>query len=102
MPYSDAGKLDYLVTIIFMIVFLWSFFIYPNMQIYIAPIVLIYEWCVITVLPGRTRLREVDKKILLFKLRLVIRKKKEEGIQDYLQWRMNRRINSDKSKQVSQ
>jgi hypothetical protein len=87
MPYSEAGKLDYFVTIVFMIVFLWSFFIYPNMQIYIAPIVLIYEWFVITVLPGRTRLREVDKKILLFKLKLAVRKKIEEGIQDYYRWK---------------
>ena len=90
MPYSEAGKLDYFITIVFFIVFYWSFFVYPNMQIFIAPLVLIYEWFVIYVIPGKQRLREIDKKILLFKLKLVIRKKLEEGKTEYHQWRMKR------------
>jgi ABC-type uncharacterized transport system fused permease/ATPase subunit len=61
-----------------------------NMLVFLLPIFLIYALIHMTVLIGKPRIKEIDKKLLLYKLRLIIRKKLEEGITEYHQWKTKR------------
>jgi len=99
-------RLDIIVTSVMFIAFIWAFFFgskfgdlhyctnpdkatlsYINNFVLIAGIILIYEMFQLIVLPGRTRLREYDKRIVLLKMKILVRKKIDEGIEEYRHWR---------------
>jgi hypothetical protein len=92
MPFI-VTKFDYGLFLIALIVFTYSFFFYPNIQIFICSIICIYEMFQIFVLPGKPRLREIDKRLFVFKIKLVIRNKMKEGMTEYYEWNKNRRRN---------
>jgi hypothetical protein len=107
-------KLDYFVTIVAFIVFIYAFFfasfqpvrdadgniVYHmepdghmkpyttlNMQVYIAPFVLIYEMFQLTILPGKTRLRYLPWRFWTALFIFSIYKKIKDGIKEYREWR---------------
>jgi hypothetical protein len=105
MPFQESRWINY-GSIALLVLFLIGFFILSswgdlhystnpdpgkasrvNMLVYILPIFAIYAFIRITVLIGKPTLREIDKKLLLFKLRLIIRKKIQEGLDDYRRWK---------------
>lgn len=106
-------RLDYGITIMFLVVFTFTFFFMSsfgdlhyssssagsndpaflgdvNMQVYLGPLILIYEAFQLYVLPGKKRIREIDKRLVIFKFRTAIRKKLQEGIDEYHEWRLRR------------
>jgi hypothetical protein len=108
MP-QQASKTDYFIFILLLIVFLISFFGWSsfgdlhytsmndptshsevNMAVYIIPLFLIAEMFSIVVLPGKPRLREINKKLYITLFILKIKKKLREGIDEYHQWRTKR------------
>jgi hypothetical protein len=58
-----------------------------NMQVFIAPIVIIYEMIVLIILPGKPQLHEIDWKLHLAMLIIVIRRKIGSGIDEYHEWK---------------
>lgn len=102
----QASRFDHILTIMLFILFVISFFIWSrwgdlhyctnpdpakesdiNMAVYIIPLFLIYELFTIYLLDGRPRLREIDKQLMLLKLKLIIRKKLQETKEDYRRFR---------------
>lgn len=61
-----------------------------NLQIFIAPIVLIYEMFVLIVLPGKPKLRELPWKIYRLQLKFIILDKLDEGLQELREWRSHK------------
>lgn len=78
---------DYVLFTVAMIVFLYSFFISPNYQIFISSIICVYEIFQITVLPGKTRIRFIPKMFYVMFFVMQVKNKMREGIEDYRQWR---------------
>lgn len=89
MPFQIT-KGDYILFIIALIVFEYSFFFYPNIQIYISSLVCIYEMFHMTVLVGKPRLREINKRFYIMLFILKIKNKFKEGIDEYHEWRKNK------------
>lgn len=50
-----------------------------NLFVVIAPIILIYEFVQIVILPGKPRLREINKRAYIIRFRAKIRDKIDEG-----------------------
>lgn len=57
-----------------------------NMQVYLAPLILIYELFVICVFPGKIKLRSLPFKWYIFLIRIHIAMKIKEGLDEYRQW----------------
>lgn len=108
------GKLDVFVFFIVLIVFIWAFFFgsfqplrdengnityfmepdghmrtlpTANMQIFIAPIIMVYEMIVLVILPGKKRGRYLPWTLWYCKYEYMIRIKCKEGIEEYREWR---------------
>lgn len=111
MPFRRT-KYDYIFTFFLIIVFLWAFFLGSkwgdlhytssddpasisevNMVAYLAPFLIIYYMFVLYVLPGKRKLSETPKKLILIRVILMIKKKTHDGIQDYQRWRWTRYFN---------
>lgn len=107
-------KLDYFVTIVAFIVFIYAFFFASfqpvkdadgnityymepdgsmkpvtdiNVQVFIAPLILIYEMFQLTILPGKTRLRYLPWRFWTALFIFSIYKKIKDGIKEYREWR---------------
>ena len=108
------GLLDILVFLGVLIVYLWAFFfdswipmlmengtaytfIDPhsvlrtipkvNMQVYLGPVILIYEMFVLIIFNGKYRGRYLPWRLYFDILILMIKNKLHEGLQDYKEWR---------------
>lgn len=86
--------MNYVLFLFSLVVFLWSFFFYWTVAIYLCSVFCIYEMFAIVVLPGKPRLREIDKRLLLYRMLMVIKNKIRGGWDDYFTWRMNLKMNS--------
>lgn len=100
MPFRTT-HLDYAVTFIALGVFIWSIFdsfrlveispgvygTYVNSQFLIAPLILIYEAFQLIVLPGKPRLREIDKKMYLAIILNKVFTKLDEMKKEWYDWR---------------
>ena len=78
---------DYVLFTVAMIVFLYSMFIYQNMQIYLSSIICVYEIIQITILPGKTRLRFIPMTFYVMVFIMQVKNKMCEGIDEYRRWR---------------
>jgi hypothetical protein len=107
MPISTT-KMDYAMFFFTLIIFTIAFFLwsdfgdlhyssnsdpsqksYISIVVYIAPIFTIYSLLFILVLPGKPKLREIDKRLLLLKIKT--RKKIREGLEEYQRWRSQKK-----------
>jgi len=107
-------KFDYLVTTVAFIVFIYAFFfasfhpikdtdgniIYQigadgreqpildiDVQVFIVPIIIIYEMLQLTILPGKTRLKNLPWRFWTALFIFSIYKKIKDGREEYRQWR---------------
>ena len=109
------GRLDIFVVTIVITVFLWAFLIDSfrpvvngtgvpvtyiehgiekmipniNMQVYLGPIILIYEWFVLVVLDGKLKGRDLPWGLYYVTFKILIKNKFREGIEEYHIWRKN-------------
>jgi len=101
--------LDYFITAMFLAVFVWAFFFGSkwgdmhytsmgddpgliseiNMQVILAPLILIYELFQLVILPGKTRLKYLPWRFWLALFVFMVYKKIKTGIQEYKNWRSN-------------
>jgi hypothetical protein len=97
-----TGPLDIAVFFIVLTVFFWAFFIdsfrlitlpdgttgtYINLQIFIGPIILIYEIFVLIVFEGKLRGRYLPWRLYLDIIYGMIQDKLHEGITEYCLWK---------------
>jgi len=105
-----ASRYDYILTIFLFIAFMISFFFWSdfgdthyssnagakqdpafqqhiNMAVLVIPLFLIYEFFNIYYFNGMPRIRELDKGILMLRIRLAINKKMEKTKEEYNYWR---------------
>jgi hypothetical protein len=109
-------RLDYFVLIIVTVLFLYSFFflnlkpamdsngsiirsennwhnygddtVYSiNMFSVIAPIIIIYEMVIIFYMPGKKRLREINKRAYIIRFNAMVRDKITDGMDEYREWK---------------
>lgn len=108
MPFQESRWINY-GSIALLVLFLISFFLLSkwgdlhyssmvdernisniNMLVFLLPIFLIYALIHMTVLIGKPRIKEIDKKLLLYKLKIFIHKKLQEVNDEYHQWKTKR------------
>ena len=105
MPFVRT-KLDYIVTLLLLISFLYAFFYgsiwgdirgqsnpddasasYVNLWVIVGPLVLVYEMFQLFVLPGKRRGRELPWRLYFQMTADVIKKKASSSFQEYKLWR---------------
>ena len=110
-------KLDIFVVTIVLIVYLWAFFIDSfkpmmnetdeiiliptnrgfraipviNMQVFIGPIILVYEMIVLIMFDGKLKGRELPWRLYFLTFKIIIRNKFRQGMEEYREWRKLRR-----------
>jgi hypothetical protein len=106
-----ASRYDYILTTILFFLFLVSFFLWStigdlhfstnpdpahdskiNMAVYVIPLFLIYEMFTIYYFNGMPRIRELDKEILMLKIRLAIKKKIEKTKEECHQYYWKKKL----------
>jgi hypothetical protein len=108
MPFRRT-RFDYTLIILLFILFFWSFFIgssfgdlhfsssagrnddpafvsHISIAVFIIPIFIIYLMISIYALEGKPKLKEIDKKMVVFKIKLIIKNKIREGLDEYYAW----------------
>jgi hypothetical protein len=58
-----------------------------SIGVYLIPFFVIYEMFAILVLPGKKRIKEIDKKVLFYRLLFRVRNEIRKGWDDYHRWR---------------
>jgi len=106
-------KLDKFVVTVVFIVFIWAFYIDSftpmlnetgepiiimtdrgphtvpriNLQVFIAPIILLYEYLVLVGLDGKRRGRDLPWMLYFLTFKIIVRDKLREGMKEYREWK---------------
>jgi|GEM_PF-2437490 len=107
-------RFDYFVFMVVIIVFTWAFFVdswkpledengniitdgygnsYPriNIQVFIAPLIAVYEIFLVCFLDGKAKLREIDWRLHITLFIGGVRNKIKNGKQEYIEWKKIRK-----------
>jgi len=106
----DRTRTDYVLTILLFVLFFLSFFLWSHwgdmhvssnsgadadpafistisLGVPVTTLFLVYEMFGIFILPGKPRIREINKGVIFLRLKIMIQKKLQEGIDDYFRYK---------------